>query len=104
MKYYYVETWERIDNFVTRQYLFTATNETISKVRINKTTIITEITHAKYIWLSFVRMGGFKEYEHFLKWYTPESIIKNYKRAINHYEKEIEEMKNYIAKYENNML
>lgn len=67
MKYYYIETWEKVMDGWYRQFLFTATDKTINEIHINNSTKVKEISFKKYIILTFLRLGNFKQYKRFLK-------------------------------------
>ena len=49
MKYYYIETWEKVTDGWNRQFLFTATDKTINEIHINDSTKIEEISFKKYV-------------------------------------------------------
>lgn len=69
MKYYYIETWEKVADGWNRQFLFTATDKTIDEIHINESTKIEIISFKKYLILTFLRLGNFKQYKRFLKGY-----------------------------------
>ena len=67
MKYYYIETWEKVSDKWYRQFLFTATDKTINEIHINNSTKVKEISFKRYIILTLLRLGEFKKYKRFLK-------------------------------------